>query len=159
MFNKYKSLLLILIVTFSLSGLAGWITRINIYPWYANLNKALLSPPNWVFGPVWTLLYIFMSVAIWIIYEKSKSENVCFSKKILRIYFYHLIINFSWSFVFFYYHLIFVAFINILFLIIAICILMFLYYPRSKISFYLMTPYFLWVVFAAFLNFEIFLIN
>ena len=86
-------------------------------------------------------------------------DNMLLAKKILKIYFYHLIINFTWSFVFFYYHLIFAAFINIIFLIAAIVILMVLYFPKSKISFVLMIPYFVWVMFAAILNFGLYLIN
>ena len=159
MLKKYKSLFLILLITFSSSAIAGWITRLNIDSWYSSLNKLSFSPPNWIFGPVWTVLYIFMSVAIWIVYEKTKTTDNIFSKKILRIYFYHLVINLTWSFVFFYYHLIFTAFINILFLIIAIIILMILYYPRSKTAFLLMTPYLIWVLFASVLNFGLYLIN
>jgi len=159
MLKKYKSLFLILLITFSSSAIAGWITRLNIDPWYSSLNKLSFSPPNWIFGPVWTVLYIFMSVAIWIVYEKTKATDNIFSKKILRMYFYHLVINLTWSFVFFYYHLIFTAFMNILFLIIAIIILMILYYPRSKTAFLLMTPYLIWVLFASVLNFGLYLIN
>ena len=159
MLKKYKSLFLILLITFSSSAIAGWITRLNIDSWYSSLNKLSFSPPNWIFGPVWTVLYIFMSVAIWIVYEKTKATDNIFSKKILRIYFYHLVINLTWSFVFFYYHLIFTAFMNILFLIVAIIILMILYYPRSKTAFLLMTPYLIWVLFASVLNFGLYLIN
>ena len=159
MLKKYKSLIIILSITFLSSFIAGYITRLNIDPWYQTLNRLPFSPPNWIFAPVWTTLYAFMSIAIWIVYEKTKVTDQGFSKRILRIYFYHLIINFTWSFVFFYYHLIFAAFINILFLIIAIIILMVLYFPRSKISFGLMIPYFIWVMFAAVLNFGLYLIN
>lgn len=157
--NKYKSLILILLVTFLSSSIAGWVTRINIDPWYQTLNKLSFSPPNWIFGPVWTILYAFMSIAIWIVYEKYKASDGHFSKKIMRLYFYHLIINLSWSFVFFYFHLILMAFINILLLIFAIILLMSLYYPKSKISFALMIPYLAWVSFAAILNFGLYLIN
>jgi len=159
MLKKYKSLIIILSITFLSSFIAGYITRLNIDPWYQTLNRLPFSPPNWIFAPVWTTLYAFMSIAIWIVYEKTKVTDRSFSKRILRIYFYHLIINFTWSFVFFYYHLIFAAFINILFLIIAIIILMVLYFPRSKISFGLMIPYLIWVMFAAVLNFGLYLIN
>jgi len=159
MLKKYKSLIIILSITFLSSFIAGYITRLNIDPWYQTLNRLPFSPPNWIFAPVWTALYAFMSIAIWIVYEKTKVTDQGFSKRILRIYFYHLIINFTWSFVFFYYHLIFAAFINILFLIIAIIILMVLYFPRSKISFGLMIPYLIWVMFAAVLNFGLYLIN
>ena len=159
MIKNFKSLILILSVTFLLSFVAGFVTQLNIDPWYQSLNKLSFSPPNWIFGPVWTVLYAFMSVAIWVVYEKSKKSELDFSKKILKYYFYHLVVNFSWSFVFFYFHLIFLAFINILIIIIAVILLMSLYFPRSKISFILMIPYLLWVIFAAVLNFGLYLIN
>jgi benzodiazapine receptor len=159
MIKKYKSLILILLVTFFSSSIAGYVTRINIDPWYQSLNRLPISPPDWIFAPVWTTLYGFMSIAIWIVYEKSKVSEPSFSKKIIKIYFYHLVINLTWSFVFFYYHLIFAAFINIIFLIIAISVLMVLYFPRSRISFILMIPYLLWVIFASVLNLGLYLIN
>ena len=159
MIKKYKSLILILLVTFFSSSIAGYVTRINIDPWYQSLNRLPIYPPDWIFAPVWTTLYAFMSIAIWIVYEKTKVSEPSFSKKIIKIYFYHLVINLTWSFVFFYYHLIFAAFINIIFLIIAISILMVLYLPRSRISFILMVPYLLWVIFASVLNFGLYLIN
>ena len=159
MIKKYKSLILILLVTFFSSSIAGYVTRINIDPWYQSLNRLPISQPDWIFAPVWTTLYAFMSIAIWIVYEKTKVSEPSFSKKIIKIYFYHLVINLTWSFVFFYYHLIFAAFINIIFLIIAISILMVLYLPRSRISFILMVPYLLWVIFASVLNFGLYLIN
>tara|TARA_B100001287_G_C22507438_1_gene446587 strand:+ start:82 stop:561 length:480 start_codon:yes stop_codon:yes gene_type:complete len=159
MLKNYKSLIFILLITFLSSFIAGFITQLNIYPWYQSLNKLSFSPPNWIFGPVWTVLYAFMSISIWVVYEKSKKNDLIFSKKILRYYFYHLAVNFSWSFIFFYFHLIFFAFINILVLLITIILLMNLYFPRSRISFILMVPYLLWVTFAAVLNLGLYLIN
>ena len=159
MVKNYKSLIFILLITFLSSFIAGFITQLNIDPWYQSLNKLSFSPPNWIFGPAWTVLYAFMSIAIWVVYEKSKKSDLIFSKKILRYYFYHLAVNLSWSFIFFYFHLIFFAFINILVLIITIILLMNMYLPRSKISFILMVPYLLWVTFAAVLNLGLYLIN
>ncbi len=159
MIKNYKSLIFILLITFLSSFIAGFITQLNIDPWYQSLNKLSFSPPNWIFGPAWTVLYAFMSIAIWVVYEKSKKSDLIFSKKILRYYFYHLAVNLSWSFIFFYFHLIFFAFINILVLIITIILLMNMYLPRSKISFILMVPYLLWVTFAAVLNLGLYLIN
>ena len=159
MLKNYKSLIFILLITFLSSFIAGFITQLNIDPWYQSLNKLSFSPPNWIFGPVWTVLYAFMSIAIWVVYEKSKKSDLIFSRKILSYYFCHLAVNFSWSFIFFYFHLIFFAFINILVLIITIILLMNLYFPRSKISFILMVPYLLWVTFAAVLNLGLYLIN
>ena len=124
MLKNYKSLILILLITFISSSISGFITQLNIDPWYQSLNKLSFSPPNWIFGPVWTVLYAFMSIAIWIVYEKSKKSDLIFSKKILSYYFFHLGVSLSWSFIFFYFHLIFFAFINILVLIITIILLM-----------------------------------
>ena len=157
MLKKSKSLIIILFITFSSSAFAGWVTRLNIPSWYESLNKLSFSPPNWIFAPVWTTLYLMMSIAIWNVYENAKSKRE--GNKLLIYYFGHLFINFAWSFVFFYFHLIFLAFINILFLIIAIIVLMVIYFPRSKVSFYLMIPYLLWVLFAGALNFGLYLIN
>jgi len=75
MIKNFKSLILILSVTFLLSFVAGFVTQSNIDPWYLSLNKLSFSPPNWIFGPVWTILYAFMSVAVWVVYEKSKKVN------------------------------------------------------------------------------------
>ena len=103
MLKNFKSLIFILLITFLSSFIAGFITQLNIDPWYQSLNKLSFSPPNWIFGPVWTVLYAFMSIAIWVVYEKSKKSDLIFSRKILRYYFYHLAVNFSWSFIFFHF--------------------------------------------------------
>jgi benzodiazapine receptor len=112
MLGKYKSLFSILFITFLSSAVAGWVTRLNISPWYESLNKTGFSPPNWIFGPVWTILYLFMSISIWMVYEHTKKTDTNFSKKILRIYFYHLAINFTWSFIFFNYNFFSKFFLN-----------------------------------------------
>jgi benzodiazapine receptor len=159
MLKRFQSLFFILLITFSSSFVAGIVTRNNIPGWYENLNRLSFSPPNWIFAPVWTTLYLFMSVAIWIVYDHCKKKEKKFANKILRIYFYHLAINFSWSFIFFQFHQILLAFITILILLFAIYVLMFFYYPRSKVSFYLMIPYAAWSMFAGVLNLGLFLIN
>ena len=82
MLKNYKSLIFILLITFLSSFIAGFITQLNIDPWYQSLNKLSFSPPNWIFGPVWTVLYAFMSIAIWVVYEKSKKSDLIFSRKI-----------------------------------------------------------------------------
>ena len=85
MIKKYKSLILILLVTFFSSSIAGYVTRINIDPWYQSLNRLPISPPDWVFAPVWTTLYAFMSIAIWIVYEKTKNLQRKLQKTILKL--------------------------------------------------------------------------
>ena len=151
--NKYSSFLIVLLITFLASAIGGYITNTFKEPWYSELNLASFNPPSWIFAPVWTTLYIFMSVAVWNIWNRFKS------KKILKIYFIHLFFNASWSVVFFGFHQIFLAFIILILILIFIIYLMILYYKLNKLSFYLMVPYLLWSSYAFVLNFFIIILN
>ncbi len=151
--NKYLSLFIILSITFLASAIGGYVTSIYKEPWYSELNLSTLNPPSWIFGPVWTLLYILMSIAIWRVWYKF------YEVKVLIIYFCHLFFNSIWSVVFFGFHNIFIALINLIIILIFIIILLKLYSSRDKIAFYLMIPYFLWTSFALFLNYSILMLN
>ena len=150
----YLSLFTIVVATFLITFPAGFVTRAALDPWYYNLVKPAFNPPNWIFGPVWTLLYIMMSVAAWLAYKKSKNSN-----KILTVYFVHLLINASWSYVFFYYKQIFIASFIISIIIFFNLYLMVLYSKYSKPSVLLMLPYFAWSTFALYLNSTIYILN
>ncbi len=151
--NKYLSLGLILLVTFAASGIGGFVTSSFKEPWYSEIILPTFNPPSWVFSPVWTALYILMSVAIWIVWSKTSN------KKILQLYFVHLFFNAIWSVIFFGFHQIFVALIDLGIILIFIIWLMKIYYQVSKISFLLMTPYLLWSSYALILNATIFYLN
>ncbi len=151
--NKYISLALILLVTFVASGIGGFVTSSFKEPWYSEIILPTFNPPSWVFGPVWTILYILMSVAAWIAWSKVSD------KKILKIYFVHLFFNAIWSIIFFGFHEIFIALINLVIILIFIIWLMKIYYQVSKISFLLMMPYLLWSSYALILNTTIFYLN
>ena len=151
--NKYISLALILLVTFVASGIGGFVTSSFKEPWYSQIILPTFNPPSWVFGPVWTLLYIFMSVAAWIAWKKISD------KKILQLYFVHLFFNAIWSIIFFGFHQIFIALIDLGIILIFIILLMKIYYQVSKISFLLMIPYLLWSSYALILNTTIFYLN
>ena len=151
--NKYLSLFLILLITSSASAIGGFTTASFKEPWYSEIILPSFNPPSWVFAPVWTTLYIMMSIAIWKIWINS------FDPKILKLYFIHLFFNGSWSIVFFGFHQIGLALINLVIIIIFIILLMKRYFVRDKISFYLMTPYLIWSSYALILNSSIFLIN
>jgi tryptophan-rich sensory protein len=151
--NKYLSLLIILLITFLASAIGGFTTSSFKEPWYSDIILPSFNPPSWVFAPVWTILYIMMSVAIWKIWVSS------FDTKILKLYFVHLIFNGSWSIIFFGFHQIGLALINLIIILTLIFLLMKKYLSRDKISFYLMIPYFMWTSFALLLNSSIFLLN
>ena len=151
--NKYLFLGLILLVTFAASGIGSFTTSSFKEPWYSEILLPSFNPPSWVFGPVWTTLYIFMSIAAWSAWNKTSD------KKILKIYFVHLFFNSIWSIIFFGFHQIFIALIDLGIILIFIIWLMKIYYQVNKISFLLMTPYLLWSSYALILNGAIFYLN
>ena len=151
--NKYLSLVIILLVTFIAPMIGSYATATFKEPWYSEIILPSFNPPSWVFAPVWTTLYLLMSIAIWKIWKNS------FDAKILKFYFVHLFFNSTWSIVFFGFHLIGLALVNLIIILIFIIFLMKEYLIRDKVSFYLMTPYLAWSSYALILNSSIFLLN
>ena len=152
--NKFLSFILFFIITFSASFIGSLVT-INLKdPWYSQLVKSDFNPPDWVFAPVWTALYLMMTVAVWFFWH-SKNRDI----NTVYIYFIHIIFNTTWSIVFFAMHNIFLALINLLILIFLIIILIYRFKRVNLISVYLMIPYLLWSCYALFLNFNLLILN
>ena len=151
--NKYLSLIIIVLITFSASAIGGVVTSIYKEPWYSQIIQPSFSPPTSVFGPVWTTLYILMSIAIWLNWISNKD------KKSIKIYFVHIFFNGMWSIVFFGFHQILLALLNLLLIIFFIIWLMRIYYSNNKLSFLLMLPYLLWSSYALILNASILYLN
>jgi tryptophan-rich sensory protein len=151
--NKYLSLFFLLLITFMASAIGGFTTNSFKEPWYSEVVLPSFNPPSWVFAPVWTILYIMMSVAIWKIWINL------FDYKILKLYFIHLFFNGTWSIIFFGFHQIGLALINLIIILFFIVLLMKNYFSRSKVSFYLMVTYFLLSSYALILNSTIFILN
>ena len=151
--NKYLSLAIIILITFSASFIGGYVTTSFKEPWYSEIILPSFNPPSWVFAPVWTALYIMMSLAIWRVWIKLSD------KKILAIYFYHLFFNATWSVIFFGFHLIELALFNLIIILFYIIKLMQIYFKKERFSFYLMVPYLLWSSYAFILNLTIAILN
>ena len=151
--NKYLSLLILLLVTFIAPVIGSYVTSIFKEPWYSEIIQPSFNPPSWVFPPVWTTLYVMMSIAIWRVWIAF------FNSRILKLYFFHLFFNCIWSIIFFGFHQIGLALINIIVILFFIIILMKEYLKIDKLSFYLMIPYFLWSSFALVLNASILFLN
>ncbi len=151
--NKYLSLALILIITFLAPAIGSYTTTSFKEPWYSEIILPSFNPPGWVFGPVWTTLYFLMSIAIWVAWKKT------LNKKLLQIYFIHLFFNSIWSIIFFGFHKIGLALVNLIIILAFIILIMKIIYKISLISFYLFFPYLLWSSYALVLNTSIFLLN
>jgi tryptophan-rich sensory protein len=151
--NKYLSLLILLLVTFIAPVIGSYVTSVFKEPWYSEIIQPSFNQPSWVFPPVWTTLYVMMSIAIWRVWIAF------FYSRILKLYFFHLFFNCIWSIIFFGFHQIGLALINIIVILFFIIILMKEYLKIDKLSFYLMIPYFLWSSFALVLNASILFLN
>ncbi len=152
--NKILSFIILAIVTYSASFIGGIATYASKEPWYSGLAKSNLNPPDWVFGPVWTTLYLLMTIAIWSAWHKN-TKNI----NLIYLYLIHLLFNTTWSIIFFVFHNIFLALINLIVLILFIVLLTYKYKDLSRLSFYLMIPYFLWCCYALILNSTLFYLN
>ncbi|MEY2664829.1 MAG: hypothetical protein RIT04_637 [Candidatus Parcubacteria bacterium] len=150
--------LVIAVAVSQLAGLIGSIFTFSEIPtWYATLVKPELNPPSWIFGPVWTTLYVLMGIAAFLVWNKGLARTDV--KKALSVFGIQLILNASWSIVFFSLHSPFWAFVNITALWLAIVWVMVLFYRISRPAMWLLIPYILWVSFAGYLNYSIWILN
>jgi translocator protein len=141
-----------------LVGFVGsYFTAPAIPEWYAGLNKPTLNPPNWIFAPVWTVLYIFMGIAFFLIWKETAEIR----KKITAFAFFgaQLVLNLTWSIFFFGMKNPELALMNIILLVIALIATIISFYKISKKTLYLLLPYLLWVSFASYLNYQIIVLN
>ena len=155
---NYRDLLkLIACIAISESaGIIGSFFTISAIPvWYATLEKPLLNPPGWIFGPVWTTLYLLMGISLWLIWKSDSKEK----KRAIWLFFAQLVLNAIWSPLFFGAQSIGGALAVIVLLWAAIVLTILVFTKISKVAAWLLVPYILWVSFAAYLNLAIFILN
>ena len=150
-----------LLISIAIPLLAGFIgsyfTTPNIAGWYAELTKPALNPPNWIFAPVWTTLYIMIGFALFLVWK-----NVNFREKraiVVSLFLTQLLLNTTWSIVFFGMQNPGLALVNIALLWVAILGTIFVFNQISKPAALLLVPYILWVSFASYLNYAIWALN
>jgi translocator protein len=155
--NKVIKLFLAIIICEAVGILGAIFTTPAIATWYQALNKPSFSPPNYVFGPIWTTLYALMGVSIFLILEKKikgKEKN-----NLIFLFSLQLLLNFLWSVIFFGFHFPLLAFLDIVFLWVSILFLIIKFWKVSKPASYLLMPYLLWVSIASVLNAAIVVLN
>lgn len=146
----------LILLPLAVGFLAGIATSGSVDTWYVELEKPFFNPPNWVFMPVWTTLYILMGVSSILIYKSKVSAARTIS---LDVYFLQLFLNFSWSFLFFGIKSPLFALIVIILLLIMIINMIWQFSRVNKLASLLQVPYSIWVSFATALNFAIWYIN
>ena len=136
---------------------ASLFTRPQIKNWYITINKPSWNPPNWLFGPMWTLLYVVMGTAFYLIWKSNLSGTQKRPAVILWVA--QLLLNFFWSFIFFNQHQIKGALVDIIGLWLLILLTIFAFAKINKTAAWLLVPYISWVTFAGLLNYAIFNLN
>jgi tryptophan-rich sensory protein len=136
---------------------AGWATAQGVSDWYPALLKPSFNPPAWVFGPVWTVLYVLMGVACFLVWQRLPDSPS--ARRALGAYSVQLFLNFLWSFLFFKAQSPGWAFAEIVVLWLALLLTVILFFRESRWAGWLMMPYLAWVSFAAVLNASIWILN
>ena len=155
MSNTWKLILSFALVFVVAAG--GSVATYDAIPtWYATLTKPPFNPPNWIFGPVWTLLYIGMAISLFLVWKEKKSK---LQAKAIKVFMVQLFLNFLWSIVFFGAQNPGLALLTIVLLWSSIFYSIVLFHKINKTASYLLIPYILWVSFASVLNLFIFLLN
>ena len=152
--NKLLTFILFLIVTFSASFIGGIVSIYYKDPWYSLLTKPSFNPPDWIFAPVWTTLYLMMTFSIWIFWHSKRKEI-----QTVYIYFIHIFVNTTWTIVFFLLHNLVLAAVILALLIIMIIVMICRFKSVNLISVYLMIPYLLWCLYALILNVSLINLN
>jgi translocator protein len=154
--NQTIKLLASLLLPLGIGAIAGIFTSKAIAGWYATLNQPSFNPPNRVFGPVWTTLYIILGISLFLVWklEAGKERN-----QAILIFMVQLLLNFCWSFFFFYFKMIGLALVDIIALWIMIAVMLVRFYKLKPLAAYINIPYLLWVTFATALNIAYFFLN
>ena len=145
-----------LLLPLAVGGIAGIFTTEAIPGWYASLNQPSFNPPNWVFGPVWTMLYIILGFSLFLIWKLPSGKE---RNQAILVFMIQLLFNFGWSFFFFYFKMIGLALIDIVALWIMIIVMLFQFYKLKPVAAYINIPYLFWVTFATVLNVAYFFLN
>lgn len=161
-----KTDLLLLIFCIIISQLVGALgSFFNFYSldsWYRQLEKSILNPPDWVFGPVWIIIFTLLGISLYLVISEVSKKNAK-QKKYFRFgmiaFIVQWLLNIVWSFVFFYLRDPLLALVEIIFLAISITVAGFYFYRLRPAAAYLLVPYLAWVLFAAYLNFAIWQLN
>jgi tryptophan-rich sensory protein len=152
--NPYRALLAFLLLTLGVGALGNIAVQPSIPTWYADLLKPSFNPPNWVFAPVWTTLYIFMGVAAWRVWRITGTRSIEMAAFAIQ-----LALNCAWSFIFFSAHQLGAALVEILVMWVAILATLLLFWRRDRLAGLLFVPYLAWVSFATALNHAIWQLN
>jgi len=150
--KSHLSLILWIVLLIAIGGFIGSLTKPEISTWYSTLNRSTLTPPNYVFPVAWTILYGIIGACGWLIWREASLPRLSIIK---TLYLTQLILNWSWTPLFFHYHLTGLSLIVLVAMDILVAMIIWLSYQKMKVISLLMLPYLLWILLASYLNFYI----
>lgn len=153
---NFAKLIVSVLLTVGLGTLSGLLTASEITTWYATLVKPSFNPPNFLFAPVWIILYTLMAISFYLIWNEEPSPK---RDKALALFIIQMVFNILWSFIFFNQHAIFLAFLDIVLMWLFIIFSMVAFYKINPKASLLLVPYIIWISFAMLLNFAIWNFN
>lgn len=153
---KSLKLIIAILLPMVIGGLSGFLTANSINDWYVTLNQPSFNPPNWVFGPVWTTLYLIMGISLYRIWRLPDTEE---RNQAIKIFALQMTLNFFWSLIFFNWHLIGLALVEIILMWLMIAAMIHHFRKLDAAAGYMNIPYLLWVSFASVLNGAYFILN
>ncbi|MEB3286379.1 MAG: TspO/MBR family protein [Vampirovibrionales bacterium] len=145
-----------LAICLGIGVIEGMATSTSVATWYVGLEKPWFNPPDWIFAPVWTTLYVLMATAVWRIHGVVDNR---LRQKAIALFCLQLFFNAAWSVLFFTWHLIAIALVDIVLLWGSLLWTMGVFYRRDKWAGILLLPYWLWVSFAVVLNWQLWILN
>ena len=152
---------MLLVLCIALPLIAGFIGAVFTLPaipgWYAGIQKPVFTPPSWVFGPAWTILYLLMGISLWIVISEGWGSHD--GKMGVVLFFIQLAANVGWSVLFFGMHLFAAAFVEVLLLLCLIAATMAIFLRISRTAGLLLVPYLCWTAFASLLTGMIWVLN
>ncbi len=154
--ESWVSLLPFVAVCFAAAGIGALATRSSVKSWYPHLSRPDWTPPDWVFGPVWTTLYLMMAISAWLVWRGTSSAT---ARVALTLFGIQLVLNVLWSVVFFGLRRVGAAFAEVLLLWMMLIATAVAFYPLSLLAAWLLIPYIAWVGLASYLNFRIWQMN
>ena len=154
---NYKRLIISLALPLLAGFLGSFFTAPAVTTWYAELIKPSFNPPSWIFGPMWTTLYILIGISVYLVWQQVNKNKK--ARTALWLFWIHLFFNAIWSIIFFGLQSPAWAFLDILILLALIVVLIVLFARINKSAALLLIPYLLWVSFASVLNYSIWILN
>ncbi|MFN9000620.1 MAG: TspO/MBR family protein [Holosporales bacterium] len=154
--KNYPSLIIWVVALIAIGGVIGSFNKPDISNWYGTLHRSTLTPPNYIFPVAWTILYGIIGACGWLIWRHQALPKLNIIK---TLYMTQLILNWSWTSLFFHYHLTGVSLVVLIAMNIVVGTIIYLTYPKIRAVSLLMIPYLSWILFATYLNFYIWQYN